>query len=136
MRAQIQIPDDLYDLFSSQAEALAASGKSVTPEEIMADRLGRFKDVEPGDRVVVVDSKTRGRLEALLGGGSLFDAPDLLAKVQKLSNVQIGEIKLDFTTAETAKLHRWSRGSGIPLVTLLNDTVTQLKMHILESARD
>lgn len=134
MKATIQIPDDLYDLFSEQAEKMGALGKSLSPEEIMGDRLTRFKDVEPGDRVIVIDSKTRARLEQILGFGSLLDAADLLKKVQGLSDVQIGEIRLDFSSAQAARLKRWADRSGTPLPQLLKDTVAKLALGIFEHA--
>ena len=132
MKAQVQISDDLYDHFISQAEGIGGMGKSVSAEELMADRLGRFKDVEPGDRVIVIDSKTRAKLEGVLGHGSLLDAQDLLKKVQALADVQIGEIKLDFTAAEAARLKRWGDRCGVPFPQLLKDTVAKIKLGLFD----
>lgn len=132
MKTTIQITDDLYDSFSRQAEEMQQAGQSVSAEEIMTDRLSRFKDVSPSDRVVVIDPKTRGRLETLLSGGSLKDASDLLTKVESLVNVKIGDIRVDFSPAEAAQIQRWAVRNGRTPEFIIRDVVGQIKLHLFD----
>lgn len=136
MKSTIQITDDLYDHFLSQAEEMQRAGQSVTAEEVMADRLSRFKEVLPTDRIVVIDPKNRARLEALFGGGSLQDAPDLVSRVEKLADVRIGEIRIDFTNAEVRRLHNWAKRAGRPVEALIKETTEQIRLHLFDFVQD
>lgn len=139
MKTTIQMTDDIYDAYTSAAEGMAGLGKTLTPEEIMVDRLARFKDISPSDRVIVVDPKVRNRLEEILSGGSLKDAEDLLKKVEGLADIRIGEIRIEFTPAELRKMKHWatkgSKGHKAPeeaLKDIVQDTMNQIKSQLLE----
>lgn len=132
MKTTIQLPDDLYDAYTSAAEGMAGLGKVVTPEEIMVDRLTRFKDVAPSDRVVVVDPKVRNRLEMILSGGSLKDAEDLLKKVEDLADLKIGEIRIDFTPGEWKRMKNWANRQGKTVEFIMKDIVARIRLTIFD----
>lgn len=132
MKVSLQFPDDVYDSFLSQAEELQRLGQSVSPEEVIVDRLVRFRHVSPSDRVVVIDPKTRNRLEVVLSGGSLMDAADLLKKVEALADVRIGEVRLEFTPPEIKQIKRWADRNGRTAESVLKEVVDRLKMGVFD----
>lgn len=132
MKTTIQLPDDVYDAYTSAAEGMAGLGHPLSPEEIMVDRLTRFKDVSPSDRVVVVDPKVRNRLEQILGGGSLKDAEDLLQKVEGLADIQIGEIRVEFSPGELKQMKHWANRQGKAVDYIVKDIVTRIKLTIFD----
>ena len=132
MKVTLQFPDEVYDSYSSQAADLQNLGQSVSPEEVMADRLTRFKEVSPSDRVVVIDPKTRNRLEVVLSGGSLMDSADLLRKVEALADVRLGEIRLEFTPPEVKQIKRWADRNGRTPESVLKEVVDRLKMGVFD----
>ena len=132
MKTTIQMTDDVYDAYTSAAEGMAGLGKPLTPEEIMVDRLTRFKGVSPSDRVVVVEPPIRGRLEMILGGGSLKDSEDLLKKVEALADIQIGGIRIEFSPGELKQMAHWSRRQGKTVEFILGDIVSRIKLGIFD----
>lgn len=132
MKFTLQTSDDLHDHYTSQAEEMQRRGQATTPEELMVDRLERFKMVEPGDRIVVIDPKNRQRLEGILSGGSLLSAEDLVRKIEALSGLAIGEVRLDFTTAETRQIANWSKRQGRPAEAIIKEIVDKIKLTIFD----
>ena len=132
MKTTIQMTDDVYDAYTSAAEGMAGLGKLLTPEEIMVDRLTRFKDVSPEDRVIVVEPRTRGRLELILSGGTLKDSEDLLKKVEGLADIKIGEIRIDFSPGELKKIKHWADKQRKTPEGILKDIVERIKLSIFD----
>lgn len=136
MKFTLQTTDDLHDHYREQAEEMQRRGQATTAEELMADRLDRFKAVTPGDRIIVIDPKSRQRLETILSGGSLLSAEDLVSKIERLSGLAIGEIRLDFTTAETRQISNWARRQGRQPESVLKDIVDKIKLNIFDHVPD
>lgn len=126
MKFTIQTTDDVYDAYSAQADDMGAHGQTVTPEELMADRLTRFAAVAPGDRIIVIDPKSRQELETVLSGGSLLSAEDLINKVKMVISISIGDIRLDFTPGQMRELQNIARRNGRTVETVVKDTVTRM----------
>jgi hypothetical protein len=127
MKITVQIADELYDHYLGQSEAMQQRGATVSAEELMADRLERFKAVDPGDRVVVIDPKSRQKLEGLLSGGSLMDADDLIRKVEGAMSIRIGDIRLDFTPGQMKEMAHLARRNGRALEEVVKDTVARME---------
>jgi hypothetical protein len=132
VKTTIQIADDLYDRYSAQAEGMQQRGQAVTAEELMADRLDRFKAVEPGDRVVVIDPAARQELEHILSGGSLFDASDLVKKVKAAISISIGDIRLDFTPGQMRELSNIARRNGRTVDQVVRETVKRMEVNFFD----
>lgn len=121
MRVQIQISDDVYDLYLSYATRL--SGK-VAVEDILRAQLEQFAKVCPTDRIIVVDARNRASLEQLLpSGGSLRDAADLVDRVDRLARIDVGEVRVPFTPPELAELALRARRQNRPIQRLVEEAV-------------
>lgn len=125
MKLTLQIPDELYECYASHLEK-ALAGKA-TIEDVLAHQLEKFKDVSPSDRVVVVLPPDRSRLEALLGGGSLVTSRDLAEKVQRLADIQIGEVRVDFSPGELQNIRTYATKNRKPIQQAISDVVHGMK---------
>jgi hypothetical protein len=101
MKIEIHIADDLYTRYELQARA---GSRSVKLE--LADRLHRFVDAPLSDRILLIRKVERQALEKLLGDASLQTDTDLVARVQRLADLAIGEVKLSFTPAQLTEVKR------------------------------
>lgn len=127
MKFRMQTEDQTYEAYERMAEELQAqAGKSATAEELMAHQLERFRSVHPADRVVLVDPRNRDRLEQILSGGTLRDAEDLVAKVQKLASLEIGEIRVDWTPGQLRELQEYARRNRKTLQEVVKATVERM----------
>lgn len=125
MIVRLQIPDDVFETYEKMATAThEASGRTVQATDLMVAQLDRFRGIPATDRVVVIDSRTRAALEAILHGGSLRDSADLLAKVQRLGAIKIGEVRLDFSPGQLEELKH-----------IANRNRRQVKDVVLETVR-
>lgn len=106
MKVTITIPDDVYDSYLGHAEKVqGTSGKHVvSTEHLIESQISRFQHVSPADRVIVVDSQSRERLETILQGGALRDSKDLVKRVELLASLEIGQVRVDFTPAQWEEL--------------------------------
>jgi len=121
VKLTIQITDDTYERYAAHA---ATTPGSASAEEMMAAQLARFEEVRPSDRIVVVDSRHRARLEDLLpSGGSLKDAADLVNRVDRLARIEIGEVKVPFTVGELEELSYRARHQGRKHADLIEEAV-------------
>lgn len=125
MKLTIQIPDDLYEVYAAHLSK-ALAGKA-TIEDLLAHQLERFKEVSPSDRVVVILPPERSRLEALLAGGSILDGRDLAEKVQRLADIQIGEVRVDFSPGELKNIRTFATKNRKPVQQVISDVVHGMK---------
>lgn len=127
MILKLQVPDETYEEYQRQAEAIhSQAGTAISPEELMAAQLDRFRSVSPRDRVVVVGSKQRDRLEQVLGGGSLQGSEDLVSKVERLVDLRIEGIRLHFTPGQLAQLKTYATRNRRSLEDVVKATVHQM----------
>jgi hypothetical protein len=113
VRTLIDIPEEVYEAYASQATTLAAAGGSASPQELMSAQLARFSAFPASNHVLVVDSENRGRLDLILQGGMLRDAEDLVQKVQRLADIQIGEIRVNWTPGQLQQIKSWASRNRI-----------------------
>ena len=104
MKLNIQIPDEVYECYERMAER---TNGGVSPPEVLAAQLDRFKGVFATDRCVVIESKDRQRLEAMLNT-QLVTSEDVVKKVQLLSDVQVGEVRIDFSPAQLRQIKNFA----------------------------
>lgn len=126
MKRTIQIPDEVDEQYAAAAALL---GGKVSVEEILSAQLQQFAAVRPTDRIIVVDSRSRDRLEQLLPGGSLRDAADLTTRVDRLAKVEIGEVRVPFTVTELEELAFRARRQGRKVKDLVSDAVASFHDH-------
>ena len=115
MKLSLQIPDEVYDAYAKHSERLAGrgNGHSASPEDMMAAQLSRFAKVAPMDRVVILDSASRDALETLLSGGAIHSGADLLKRVQQLADLEIGGVRVEFTTKEWEQIRNYATRNGL-----------------------
>ena len=122
MKLSLQLPDSLADLYQAQATRLAAAGKPTTLEEVLLAHLEAFKQAASSDRVLIVDSRTRDKLEILLEG-CLLDPQDLLRRVDRLASIHIGEVRVPFTISEMEELRYRASRQQRPIRDLVEEIV-------------
>ena len=109
MKLTLQIPDELAEVYEAMGERLNGSA---TLADIILAQLDRFKCVHAADRIIVVDSKSRERLENLFSGAMLKDGEDLATRVQALADLSIGEIRVPITLAQWRLIKTWASRAG------------------------
>lgn len=128
MKVLLQIPDTVHDAYIRHAEKLQGAGGSASAEDLMIQHLERYKDVPPHDRIVVVESRARQRLEDILQGGALRDSADLIQKVEHLASLQIGQIKVDFTPAQWTELKNRALRNNRTVYQIVEATVRDMEI--------
>lgn len=98
MKVEIQISDELFARYELQSRA-----RGISVKRELQERLEKFIDAPATDRVVLVRGHIRNEFEKLLNC-SLSDDVDLLARVNRLASLSIGEHRLEFTPGQLAEL--------------------------------
>lgn len=128
MKLTLSLPDDLAESYERMGERL--NGGAGLPDILVA-QLERFKGVHAADRVVVVDSKSRDRLEHIFSGAQLTGGEDLLSRVEALASLEIGEIKVNFTTAQWRLVKLWAQRAGRSTQEMASQLVKDIKYEML-----
>lgn len=123
MKLTISIPDDLYECYEQMAERL--NGRASPPDVILA-QLERFKHAHAADRIIVVDAAARQRIETILGGNAIHSGEDLAAKIQALADIEIGQIRVDWSPAQLRKLKAFSIRHGKSVETIAREIVRDM----------
>jgi hypothetical protein len=126
VRTLIDIPEDVYAAYAAQASALAAAGGSATPQELMGAQLARFSAYPASNHVLVVDSENRGKLDQVLQGGMLRDAQDLVEKVTKLADIQIGGIAVHWTPGQLRQIKTYATRNRLTVEETVKRIVFQM----------
>ncbi len=80
----------------------------------------------PPGRVVVVGGDLLEELEAILGGGSLLNGPDLLKKVRRLAGISFLHVRLPFTPNQMEALEDKAARQGFSVEQLVNRTAPRI----------
>lgn len=96
MIVEIQIQDSIFKKYQEYNTA--------DPYKALSRQIQRFADVNPADRVIIIDAENRRKLEALLNE-TTTDAASLVEKVKSLLTIKVDDIKVALTpeTVETLK---------------------------------
>lgn len=136
MQVKLRIPDETYDQYEKTAEKVqATSGKTVTVEELLSAQLDRFAGVSPTDRIVVIPSGHRDRLEQLLGGGSLRSSEDLVSRVESLASISIGDVRLGFTPGQMKQLAAIAQRNRKTVEQVVKETVKEMEWRFFDELR-
>ena len=128
MKLTLTIPDEVYEAYEAQAARL--NGKAAAADMIRTT-LDRFKHVHAADRVVVVDSKSREKLELLFGGSQLVSGEDLMNRVKALADLEIGSIKVEFSTAQWRIMKGFATRHGRTIQDIVSSIVSDIKYQLL-----
>jgi hypothetical protein len=126
VRTLIDIPEEVYAAYAAQASSLAAAGGSASPQELMSAQLARFSAYPASNHVLVVDSESRGKLDLILQGGMLRDAQDLVEKVTKLADIQIGGIAVHWTPGQLRQIKTYASRNRITVEEAIKRVVFQM----------
>lgn len=98
----------------------------------MRRAIETFKDFdEKNDRYLLLHGKHRQEIEAVFQ--TTLDTPDKLAKlVKNLSIFKIGDVTIDFTTDELARLSMQATFHGSTLDAFVKNMASELKARMLE----
>lgn len=126
MKLTLPFPDDLYEVYRQYAKN---PKDPASVESAILAQLKRFAEYRPQDRVLVVPSGVREKLEEALPGNpgpSIHDAADLLARVKLLASVEIGSIKIPFTLKQLEYLKVTADRQGRTVQEITQDTVDRM----------
>jgi len=129
MRITIQLPDKLFEDLQAKAQ-----GDELRTASYLSQLIKRFAKIDPMDRIVVVDQAARAELEEILGHGSIMDAKDLVAKVRRLSDIEIEKVELKFTLGQKAELQRIAVRQGISYKEIVRRTVKSMEAQFFDYA--
>jgi hypothetical protein len=96
---RVSIPDDLYDQLKSLYHSASATEAALV-------RYVESLVCLPKGRTLTLDAAQLTELEAILGFGSVLDAPDLVAKVQHLAAFRVGPVTIAFDASDLSRLQQ------------------------------
>lgn len=129
VRASLEVDTEVFDAYAAEAAKLNAASKNghVSPERLMVMQLSRFQGVPVSERVLVISAQHRERLEHILAGRSFAGDAELVEEVEKLANLEIGGIRVDFTPAQLAQLKRFATRNHISVGEAVRRTVKAME---------
>ena len=128
MKLTLTIPDELAESYEHMGERLNGN---IGLSDIILAQLERFRGVHAADRIVVIDSKSRDKLEHIFSGAQLTGGEDLLSLVEALAKLEIGEIKVPFTTAQYKLMKTWAERAGRSTQEMVTQVIKDIKYELL-----
>ena len=102
---KVSLPDDL-------CERLQALDPKTPLDGILRSQLERLGDLAPLTPALILAGPELSRLHELLGMGAIRNPQTLVVAVQRLCDIKIGQIRVDFTPAEQAELKERAKRTG------------------------
>lgn len=124
MKLTVHLSDDVIEQYRSYQRDRSSIGEL---ESILTNHLTRFSEVAPQDRILLVDAKSRGRLEKSLSGGHIKDPADLATRVERIVGLKLGGVDLDFTPTQKASLKAWAEKNHLTYEQGVSRVVKQLE---------
>lgn len=129
MIVQVHLPDNVAAAYKRRAKA-----HKITMSKVLADQLERFISVDGNDRVIVVSSRNRNRIEMILSkGGHIKDADDLVGRITALARIQIEGVDLEFNQVEKEQIARRAEKNSITLEEEVRRTVDGMKFQFFDN---
>ena len=129
MILHLQIPDEVWERYRETPRP-----KGVSPEELVAKAILDGTATLGQPRTLTLSAAEIDALEQKLAGGSLKSGADLLQKVTRLADLQIGKIPIDFTPGEWEELKRVAAREGRTLKQEVEQRVRLLHEAIFSGA--
>lgn len=107
MKITLILDDDLADDYQHEA-----AERTLSLAEVLADRLARAPGLDPRSRYIILEGRTRERLEAILGGLPLSDAETLLQRTSRLARVHFGDHTLALTPGQMEEIAHMAGKQG------------------------
>lgn len=117
----VKIDDDVVAQYQSHPDTA-----KLPIEQVLTKRLAWLASVPLTARVIILSADDLGAIEALLGGGQIQRAADLVARVQAYSQVKLGTVVVPLTPAEKEELAYRAAKQGKPVADLMRDLIQQL----------
>ncbi|MHC4734604.1 MAG: hypothetical protein ACYTDW_09115 [Planctomycetota bacterium] len=129
MVIQVHLPDATAAAYQRRAKA-----RKITMSKVLAEQLERFIGVDGQDRVIVVGSRNRNRIEMILSkGGHIKDAEDLVSRIAALARISIEGVDLEFDQSEKEQIARRAAKNNITLEEEVRRTVDGMKFQFFDS---
>lgn len=122
MKVTLDIPDELYSQFSTLAESDSLERIS----DLMKTYLEYFVKIDPRAPYLIVDPVSRGKLEEILSGGDIKSPTDLVQRVDHLSRMEIGGVRIPFTPAQIEEMKYKAERNGDTLQAYTEKLVSQM----------
>lgn len=124
MKINLSIPDELFEIYVKKFGLPAAYNR-------MRQAIEIFKDVEASDRAIVVAADNRRAIEAVFQT-TIDDAPKLVKLIQNMSRVSLGNVNMEFSSDQLARMEAQAGFHGRTLEQYIRETVKELKETMLE----
>src|SRR5260221_2995900 len=95
MLVSLKISDEVYEKYAEYDNS--------NPRLAMEQQLNRFKDISPKDRDLIIPSKARQALEALLGR-QIETPEDLVKVVDVMVKIKVGNVEIPLTEGQMKRL--------------------------------
>lgn len=124
MKISLSIPDELYETYIKKFGIQGAHNR-------MKQAIDAYKEVELSDRAIIVASDNRRAIEAVFQT-TIDDAPKLVKLIQNMSRVSLGNIDMEFSSDQLARMEAQAGFHGRTLEQYIRETVKELKETMLE----
>ena len=125
----LSIDDDLYEQY-----VVEASARYVPVADLLADRLRRAATLDPRSRYLIIEGRTRERLEEKLGLGALQSAEDLLRKVERLARIKFGDHDIPITMGQMQELQHRAQKRQVSVEKLIEEIWQKLSVDFFRYA--
>jgi hypothetical protein len=128
MNVTLVIPPALYDKFQSKV------GEHRTIHHSLVSLINRFQSFFDSDeRVVVLSSEARKRLEHIFGG-PIEDGDRFAEWLEKQLSVQIGGVMVPLSEGQRKRIAAWAEKGGLPPAQVLKDAALKIAVTALGGA--
>ena len=129
MIVQVHLPDEVGVVYEKRAKA-----HKITLSKILAGQLTLFVEVDSHDRVIVVDTRNRNRIERILSkGGHIKHATDLSQRIEALAALRIEGVNLEFSQPEKEQIVRRAKKNSITVEEEVRRVVDSMKWQFFDN---
>lgn len=114
--SRLTLADDTALTYQEEAAA-----RKLPLEAVLAERLEHATALDPRGRVLIIEPRSRERLEASLGGLPLLSTEDLISKVQRLARLKFGDHVIEITPGQMEELTWRAHKMGKPIAVMIEE---------------
>lgn len=119
----VPLPADVYNRLYLSA---AAANRPIDHQALLKLRAALTLLPDGGGRVVTLSGDTLTVVETILGGGSILNQEDLLAKVERLAGVSFEHCRLPFSPSQLEALQEKATRQGLTVQQIVERTAPRI----------
>lgn len=114
---ELRIADDTAETYQEEATA-----RHLELGAVLVERLEHAQTLDPRQRYLIVEGKSREQLEALLGGLPLVSVRDLTEKVRRLARIKFGDHVIELSPGQMEEMAWRAKKQGKTVAELIRLT--------------